>query len=643
MSGLCSVATFDGTPVEQRTLDAMCGAAPHRGPDGTRSWHGPGVGLAHQARYVVAGEAARSQPLAAGDLVVVADARLDNRAVLIPALERCGDLAVGRDPPTDAELILACYRRWDERCADRLIGDFAFAIWDARRRRLLAARDPLGMRGLAYRVEPGRRVLVATEVKQILAAPGVPERIFEPAVAADLAAHFGRPEWSFFEGISLLAPGHVLLCDRDGHRLRRFWDVDPEFRIEHADADAYAEQVRDVFCQAVQARLRTHKPAGILLSGGIDSGSAASAAGWLIERGMVEAPGLQAACWAFTSLPQCDERHVSRRIVERYGLGCLEIPADDAGPLACYPEHLPDRDDPMLGAFQPLIEHSLAALRRTGAGVVLGGDRGDLVIGDTGYSYLRMAQARQWSILGAELRAHRRSLGDPVALMLKRHLVDAVAARIRRRSLAMWGRWLWDKGRATVTPLSSAEPPYPLWVRRDFAQRTGLVDVLRQAGHVPEGLGHSRAQRYRWIFTQLHIRGVAWSERTYARYGLGFADPFSDPRVVALAVAVPQQVISRPGDQSKPLMRRAMRGIMPESARMNADKVVPTPLYERSLRGPAVPVAHDLLRDSQVAKRGWVEEDVMCDHYDAWLAGGPLRPEFWRILAVEMWLRAHWA
>lgn len=622
-------------------IEVMCRAAQHRGPDGTRSWRGPGVELAHQALHLVAGEDALSQPVTAGEVVIVADARLDNREELTSALERGGALRPDQRALSDTELILASYRYWGLRCADRLIGDFSFVIWDGRRRRLVAARDPMGMRGLAYRVEPGRRVLFATEVKQLLAVPDVPVRIFEPAVAADFAAHFGRPEWSFFEGISLLSPGHALLCDGEGHRVWRCWDIDPGFEVEHREQEAYAEQLRDVFCSAVQARLRTSKPVGILLSGGIDSGSAASAAGWMLEQGSVDAPALLAACWAFNSLPQCDERHVSRHIVERYGLESLEIPADEAGPLACFPEHLPDRDDPMTGAYQPLIEHALDALRQADAGFVLGGDRGDLVIGGTDYSYLRMAQAREWSALRHELRVHRRVLGDPVALILRRNLIEAVIARLRRRSPAEWLVWSRDEVRKRVAG-SPVGPLYPPWVHRDYAQRTGLQDLLEEVEHVPDGLEHLRASRYRSIFTQLHVRGTAWSERTYARYHLGFSDPFSDPRLVALAVAFPQQVINRPGDHSKPLMRRAMQGIMPESARQSADKILPTPLYERFLRQRAVPLVRELLTDSQAAKRGWVSEEALRDHYEGWLAGQPLRAEFWWTLCVELWLRAHW-
>ena len=639
MSGVCGIATFDGTSLPPDVLEAMCSAAPHRGPDGTGVWTGKGAAIAHQCLALLPGEAGALQPLAHDGLVLVADARLDNCPELVSALQRSGELRQGVEEATDAEVVLAAYRRWGHSCAERLVGDFAFAVWDEERRCLFAARDPMGMRSLAYRVERGRRVLFATEVKQLLAAPDVPARIFEPAVAADLSAHFGCPEWSFFEGIALLPPGHTLVCDGDGASVRRYWDVDPAYQVRHADVEGYVEHLRLVFCEAVGARLRTRRPVGFLLSGGMDSGSVASAAGWLAERSAVPTPRLVACQWAFETLPQCDERHVSHRIVQRYGFLGLEVPADEAGPLACFPEHLPDRDDPMLGAYQPLIEHSLLALGRQGAGFVLGGDRGDLLIGDTGYSYLRMAQAHEWAMLRAEVRVHRATLDDSLPEMLRRHLLVALIGRMRRRSLREWGRWGVDRvrryGRA-----AAPEPALPPWIRRTFSSRTGLEELLAEAPHVPDGTEGAAARRYRLIFSQLHIRGMAWSERTYARYGRGFADPFSDRRLVTMVMGLPEQVVNRPGDQSKPLLRAAMRGIMPEEARTRAGKMLPTPLYERSLR-EAAPLVRELLNGSRLAAHGWVDERALRDHYDVWMAGGTLRAEFWWSLGVELWLRAH--
>jgi asparagine synthase (glutamine-hydrolysing) len=629
VSGLVGVVTFEGSPVDPALTEAMAATAAHRALDGTMSWAGEGAAFVFQRRQVLAaGADERGLARADGGLVCVADARLDNREELMAAL----DLA-GPETPSDAEVLLAAYARWGTACAARCIGDFAFVVWDARRRALFAARDPMAMRSLAYHVRPGRLVALATEVKQLLAHPEVPVRLHEQAVLGDLLGSFGRPAWSFYEGIANLPPGHLLMVDRDGYRTDRFWSPDPTFRIWMEDSSAYADQLRDRFADAVAARLRTRTAPGILLSGGVDSGSVAATAGWLRQAGATDAPPMHAFSWAFDDLPQCDERGVSRLIATHYGMEQTDIPADDAGPLAGYPEHGPDRDDPFLGAFQPLIEHSLAEARSARIGVLLGGDRGDLVIGDTGWSHLRLLLTRRWRDFLEELGEHHRATEDGWPRIVHRQLMAPIGRRVRRRSPRGWIAW----ARRRVAGSAQAQPPE--WLRRLPTTDERIDDPVER----PEGFGAARAMRYDMIFTQLHIRGMAWSERTYARYGLSFADPFSDRRLVDFALAVPQAAINRPGDQTKPLMRAAMRGVMPEEARRRVDKVVPAPLYDHALRHRAVRTVRELLTKPRVAEHGWVDGDAWSDHYEAWLARRvDLRPEWWWTLGVEIWLRDHW-
>jgi asparagine synthase (glutamine-hydrolysing) len=138
-------------------------------------------------------------------------------------------------------LNLAAYQHWGEGCPAYLIGDFAFAIWDATCSRLFAGRDPMAMRAFYYRVERGSRVLFGTEAKQILAAPDVPARVFEPVVGAYLAGCFEPLEWSFYAGISQLALAHALVVDEDGCHTWRYWDVDPNFSVEYPSEDEYVE------------------------------------------------------------------------------------------------------------------------------------------------------------------------------------------------------------------------------------------------------------------------------------------------------------------------------------------------------------------------------------------------------------------
>jgi asparagine synthase (glutamine-hydrolysing) len=638
VSGILGVVRFDGNGVDPRTADRMAAAAPYRGPDGTRTWFGDGVVLGRQDSHADRGmPRAPRADLGSSEVVVLADARLDNREELIPTLRRAGLLSPTVEPD-DGALIAAAYRRWGADCPGRLVGDFAFALWDPHRRHLLLARDPMAMRGLYYRLEPRRRVVFATEAHQVLAAPGVPAGLHEAAVAAEMAGHLGRPEWSFYEGVAQLAPGWALHVDDGSHRLRRFWDVDPHHRIEHRRREDYADHLRHLLTEAVAARMRDQREVGFLLSGGVDSTSAASAAGWLRER-EARRLGLQAFSWAFDGLPQCDERHISRHIVDRYGFRATDVPADGAGPLACFPEHAPHPDDPFLGGFQPLIEHSLAAARREGVGVLLGGDRGDLVLGPTGLSYAGMLRDRQWGDLAGELVEHRRLHDEPYPRILRRSLGLTLGRRDPGALIASRLRRV-IRGRA---PDDGQQPPgpFPPWLAPTVVEANGPKEPVGAVPHTPEGLDAARRRRYQYVFTALHLRGMVWSERTYARFGIGFADPFSDRRLAEFVVAAPQCALSRPWEMEKPLLRSAVRGITPEATRRQAHKIVPQPLFDRDLREHA-PAVRELLSAPLVEARGWVDTAALRHHFDAWLSGAPLHASFWHTLAVEYWLRTHW-
>lgn len=633
MSGICGVISLEGRPVAGLAAEQMAAAAMHRGVGGSVVWAAQDGAAVQQWRRLPRGQQVGRLP--ADDVVVVADARLDNVEELHHALTRSGHLrpSGGRD---DQALLRAAFAAWGEDFAARLVGDFAIVVWDRRRRMVLAARDPMAMRSLYYRREPSGRLLFGTEVKQILAAPGVPAEIDESVVAADLIGNFGRPDRSFFVGIEQLPPGMTLVSRLEGQVLRRFWEIDPAYRVGCSSFDEAAEELRRVFVQAVAARLDPESPTGILLSGGVDSGSVASAAGWLREHDPAVTPSLRSYSWQFSQLPDCDERHISRHVVDRYGVTSTDVPADDAGPLACYPEHGPDLDDPFLGGFQPLIEHALELARRDGVGVLLGGDRGDLVIGDTGLSYVHMVRARRWRRLRTALREHRSASGESWAAVARHDVVRPLGQHAQERSAVQWATW--GLSRARRARQGPGGDSLPHWLRPDFLRRVDL-DAARAPEPVPEGLDPARELRYRLIFTPMHLRGMAWSERTYARHGLGFADPFSDRRLVELVLALPAVWINRPGDRTKPLMRAAVRGLMPEAARLGAGKIVPQPLFDSGLRRRA-DLVMDLLATPLIEDRGWVDAAALRRHYQEWLGGGDLAPEFWWVMQVETWLRA---
>ena len=175
----------------------------------------------------------------------------------------------------DAEIVLTAYLEWGEACVERLLGDFAFAIWDPRRQRLFCARDHMGMRQLIYHHSPGRFFAFATDPRAILVLPQTPYRINEARIADYLVEELeGIDKTStFFEEVFRLPPAHSMSVGIDTFSVRRYWTLGPEPTLRGGSKQSYAEAFLETFTEAVRCRLRTVGPVGSTLSGGLDSGS----------------------------------------------------------------------------------------------------------------------------------------------------------------------------------------------------------------------------------------------------------------------------------------------------------------------------------------------------------------------------------
>ena len=282
MSGILALHHFDGRPVEPTDLRDMASLLERRGPDGTGLWHEGPVGLGHTLLATTPELAFERQPVVdhASGCAITADVRLDNRDDLLAAL-RLTDRA---DSVGDAGLLLAAYLAWGDACVERLLGDFAFALWDPRARRLFCARDHMGMRPLCYHHTPGKLLAVASEPRAILVLERVPYRINAGRIADYLVNELeGIDKTStFFEGVYRLPPAHTLVATDQDVRIECYWTLEPGDELLLPSDEAYAEAFLEVFTEAVRCRLSSVGPVGAMLSGGMDSGSVVAVARGLL-------------------------------------------------------------------------------------------------------------------------------------------------------------------------------------------------------------------------------------------------------------------------------------------------------------------------------------------------------------------------
>src|SRR5881628_284574 len=274
MCGIVGIVNLDPREtVDEALLKRMRDVLRHRGPDGEGLWAEGPVGFGHR-RLAIVDVSGGQQPMANEDesCWIVYNGEIYNHAALRPGLEARGHHYRTR---SDTETIIHLYEEEQERCVERLRGMFAFALWDRARKRLLLARDRLGIKPLYYAVTR-RELLFASEIKAILAAS--PRPAFNETILPEfLANRFVAGEETFFQGVRKLLPGRTLTWSADtGFETRRYWQLPVATDDGGADLGAHARELRSRLDAAVSSHLMSDVPLGLFLSGGLDSSGLAA-------------------------------------------------------------------------------------------------------------------------------------------------------------------------------------------------------------------------------------------------------------------------------------------------------------------------------------------------------------------------------
>ncbi len=627
MSGICGIFNLDGAPVSPTQLHKMTEAAAHRGPDGIHYWIDHNIGLAHLALHVTPESVRENQPLLSrdGQLCLTADARVDNRPELIEILTAKGYLL--DKEPTDADLILTAYQCWGADCPVHLVGDFAFAIWDARERRLLCVRDARGVKPLHYS-QLNRTFCFASEVGQVIEHPGVPRRLDEIAVADILTRNFHDEEWTLFRDVRRLPPAHRLIANANGIRLQRYWDLAPSARIRYRRDEEYAAHFLHLFRRAVEDRLRTRaKVVGIAMSGGLDSCSIAAVAQRMLS-GKGGSPRLVAYSYAFDNLKDCDERAYSQRMADELGVEIEYIPAEQFWFLREPVSLWPNLESPHLW-FESATRHLLGRLRDRGGRVLLTGEGGDGLLRGTPLSQgdrLRRVEIGVLREIARYARDKRRPYHRLLYGYLARPLIPDVVVESLRRLL----------GRTT-------QPHIPEWISPTFTKGTRLAERL--AVRLPRVSRSPSRQRFyeRTIVLSAEGRAVSWHDHAAARHSLEARHPFLDRRLLEFVWSIPPEQLFRAG-QHRALHRRAMAGILPETIRLREDKTIFDSFVALSLREKEAGKVRELLKSPMLGKIGAVNPEKLRLEFEDHFTGRATTPVGILIppIVLELWLRRYY-
>lgn len=559
MSGICGVLHFDNRAGSPEELGGMLGRLATRGPEGNAAWaEGPiALGIARLATTPEAQSERLPLHHSPSNCAITGDIRIDNRDTLLKtlSLDAAGRL-IG-----DAELVLHAYLRWGSDCLDHLLGDFAFALWDAPRKRLFCARDQLGMRQFIYHHTPTSLFAFATDADALLAHSAVPKDIntariadfLEDLEATDLTS-------TFYRDLHRLPPAHAMLIEGASMRIWRYWAPALPTPLRLADDREYADAFLEVFTEAVRARLRA--PAGKLgsmLSGGMDSGSVTAIAARLLQQsGAPPLPSFSAT----SADPACKETGTIRVAQTMPHLDPREMSLADFPAYADTLSRLSQQSaEPFDGPMAMLRAVYLAA-QNSGITVMLDGAGGDTTLmaddmvawrlrrGDlTGAWHEAVGAERFW---GAELPSVKSFITGARYVIIPESL-RRLRGRVGARATAA------RKARASMVAPDLAES-VNMAARRDA-----------HAKHVALRLD-GRCEDRRALVTHPYIVvGRERYDRVAADMGIEPRDPFLDRRLLDFVLSLPADQIEY-GGWPKVILRRAMDEILPNAVRWRTGK-----------------------------------------------------------------------
>lgn len=534
MSGFVVMVDLDDRPIGRGLLERLTRCLAKRGPDASRIWIDGSVGMGHALFRTTEESAFERQPRSLdGSTWIAGNVRIDARAELVRRLGK-GERIDLRTTP-DSELVLRAYRAWGEAGLRYLQGDFAFALWDNRQRRLLCARDQFGMRQLYYS-RVGRLLIVGNSLGCLRQHPHISNRLNDLAIGDFLL--FGDSTWgdksaTAFADVRALLPAHLLLLSGETLAVRRYWDVPADVPLlRYRDECDYLDHFRSVFSCAVADRLRGGDVV-VAMSGGLDSTAIAATAQRL--RSETDASGsLNAVSVDFSPIHPSEERYYARMAAD-----CLRLPIHF---LSAQGYTLLN---PFVATTRP-IEDYLPALwleferKTSGLGrVMLNGEAGDNLL-----SYSPIMQTEHASGIG-------RWAMESVRLRLRYGRWPAVGTGL--------GRILRERTLPRRNSLVS-RAAYPRWIAPEFEARLGL------RGRWSQWQGWRPPNRHpRHPLVHEALVGPEWtSDDRYWQTDVLLAerrDPFLDLRVVEFVLSLPPL----PWLFNKHLLRRAMEGELPRA------------------------------------------------------------------------------
>jgi asparagine synthase (glutamine-hydrolysing) len=592
MCGIYGILALDGVRRHDASVLARMGnAIVHRGPDDAGAFADDVELLLGMRRLSIIDVAGGHQPIASedGQVVVVCNGEIYNFRTLRRELEAAGHRFATN---SDTEVAVHAYEQYGDDFLNRLDGMFGLALWDRRRRRLLVARDAIGIKPMYYRLD-GREFMFASEAKALLAVPGVPARLDGAALAQYLSVGYVSAPNALFEGMRKLEPGTALVVEHGQLRKRRYYRLPAEIDRSRSERE-WVEDVRSQLERSVREQMVSDVPIGAYLSGGIDSSAVVA---FMSRHSSQPVKTYSIGFQGSTGAELYNELPFARQVAEQFGTDHHEIVVHpDVATLL--PELIWHMDEPIADAAF-ITTYLVSKFARQDVTVILSGVGGDELFG--GYKrYLDEHYRRLYRRIPSPIRS---SMIAPLAALLPSDRHSRMLNRIRLAkaflqadALPFEDRYrsymqVFDAAERAALLRSGAPAVFDDCIARGFADAQ-TDDPLRQLMDVD-------------FATQLPDDLLMLTDKMSMSVSLECRVPLLDQRLVELAARMPGSIKMR-GGELKHVLKRALEGVLPRVILHREKRGFGAPMGAW-LRAELAPLLRDVLSRESVVRRGLLD------------------------------------
>jgi asparagine synthase (glutamine-hydrolysing) len=594
MCGIYGILALDGHRRHDVSVLACMGdAIVHRGPDDSGAFE-DGPLLLGMRRLSIIDVAGGHQPIASedGQVVVVCNGEIYNFRDLRRKLESAGHRFATN---SDTEVAVHAYEQYGDAFLNELDGMFGLALWDRRRRRLLVARDAIGVKPMYYRLD-GRELMFASEAKAILAVPGVSAELDRSAVAQYLSVGYVAAPNAIFRGMRKLEPGSCLVAEQGQVRTHRYYRLPPEIDTTTSD-DRWVECVRAEIERAVRDQMVSDVPIGAFLSGGIDSSAVVA---FMSRHSAQPVKTYSIGFQGSTAAELYDELPYARQVARQFGTDHHEIVVqpDVATLLPSLVWHM---DEPIADtAF--VTTYLVSKFARREVTVILSGVGGDELFG----GYKRYLDEHYRSLYHKVPGVLRSGVIAPLAKMLPsdRHSNLLNKMRLAKAFVAADALPFADRYREYMQIFDADE-------RRAMMrmQPTAFDDCIARGFAGAQTDDPLRRVMDVDFATQLPDDLLLLTDKMSMAVSLECRVPLLDQRLVELAAGMPGSLKMR-GGELKHTMKRALGDVLPDSILYREKRGFGAPMGAW-LRAELAPLLHDVLSRQSIERRGLLDADVV--------------------------------